>query len=159
MREVDRIVEQMRLAFEGGAWHGPAVLEVLRDVDALRASAHPVPDAHSIWELVLHLSATQSVLLRRIRGEEAGLSDDDFWEPVPKATDEDWQAALDRLTRQERELRAAVAAFPEDRLGEKLMPSGTTTAYVSFHGHVQHNVYHAGQIALLKKAYGDGIPF
>src|SRR5687767_7550623 len=123
MREVDRIVEQMRLAFEGGAWHGPAVLEVLRDVDALKASAQPVPDAHSIWELVLHLSATQAILIRRIHGEDVGLSDDDFWEPAPQPTDDNWQGALERLSRQERELRAAVAAFPEDKLDQKLMPS------------------------------------
>jgi uncharacterized damage-inducible protein DinB len=158
MREVDRIVEQMRLAFEGGAWHGPAVLEVLRDVDALRASNPSIYGAHTIWELVLHLSATQVILLRRIRGEDAGLSDEDFWESVPAPTNDNWQAAVERLTRQERELRAAVTAFPEDKLDQKLMPSGTTTAYANFHGHVQHNTYHAGQIALLKKAYQE-IPF
>jgi uncharacterized damage-inducible protein DinB len=158
MREVDRIVEQMRLAFEGGAWHGPAVLEVLRDVDPFVAKSQSVAGGHSIWELVLHLCATQAILLRRIRGEEAGLSDDDFWERVDSPTEENWQAALDRLTRQERELWAAVASFPEDKLDQKLMPSGTTTAYATFHGHVQHNTYHAGQIALLKKAYSE-IPF
>jgi uncharacterized damage-inducible protein DinB len=158
MRPIDRIVEQMRAAFEGGAWHGPAVLEVLRDVDPLMAAANPIPQAHSIWALVLHLSATQAVLIRRVRGEDAGLSDSDFWETVPEHTDENWQAALERLTRQERELRAAVAAFPEDRLDEKLMPAGTTSAYTTFHGHIQHNLYHAGQIALLKKAYPP-IPF
>src|SRR2546423_415051 len=116
MREVDRIVEQMRLAFEGGAWHGPAVLEVLKGVDARMAASPSIAGAHTIWELVLHLSATQDILLRRIRGQEAGLSDDDFWEPVPKTTDENWQATLDQLVRRERELRAAVAAFPEDKL-------------------------------------------
>jgi len=158
MRETDRIVEQLRLAFEGGAWHGPAVLDVLRDVDPFLASQHPITGAHSIWELVLHLCATQGILLRRIRGEEAGLSDDDFWEPVPEPTGENWQAALDRLARQERELWSAVAAFPEGKLNQKLMPSGTTTAYTTFHGHVQHNTYHAGQIALLKKAWRE-IPF
>lgn len=158
MREVDRIVEQMRLAFEGGAWHGPAVLDVLKGVDARMASSPSVVGAHTIWELVLHLSATQDILLRRIRGQDAGLSDDDFWEPVPKATEENWQATLDQLVRQDRDLRAAVAAFPEDRLDQKLMPSGTTTAYTTFHGHIQHTTYHAGQIALLKKAYQE-IPF
>ena len=158
MKPIDRIVEQMRAAFEGGAWHGPAVLEVLRDVDPLQAAAKPIAEAHSIWALVLHLSATQAVLIRRVRGEEAGLAESDFWETVPPPTDENWQAALDRLTRQERELRAAIAAFPEDRLDEKLMPSGTSSAYTNFHGHLQHNLYHAGQIALLKKAY-QPIPF
>jgi hypothetical protein len=62
------------------------------------------------------------------------------------------------LTHQEHELRDAVAAFPEDRLDEKLMASGTSSAYANFHGHIQHNLYHAGQIALLKKAEAD-VPF
>ena len=158
MREVDRIVEQMRLAFEGGAWHGPAVLEVLKGVDAETACQHSIAGAHSIWELVLHLSATQAILLGRIRGEDVGLSDADFWEPLPEITEDNWQAAVEQLTRQERDLRAAVAAFPEEKLEQKLMPSGTTTAYATFHGHIQHNTYHAGQIALLKKAYQE-IPF
>jgi uncharacterized damage-inducible protein DinB len=158
MREADRIVEQMRLAFEGGAWHGPAVLEVLRDVDAFKASAHPISDAHSIWELVLHLSATQAILIRRVRGEDAGLSEADFWEPVPQPTEDNWRAAVDLLTDQERTLRAAVATFPDHKLDQKLMPSGTTTAYANFHGHIQHNLYHAGQLALLRKAQ-EGIPF
>jgi uncharacterized damage-inducible protein DinB len=155
MRPIDRIVEQMRAAFEGAAWHGPAVLELLRDVPADMAAAKSITGAHSIWALVLHLSATQAVLLRRVRGEDAGLSDADFWTDVPEETEENWAAAVDRLTRQERELRAAIAAFPEDKLDEKLMPSGTSSAYANFHGHVQHNLYHAGQIALLKKAYSD----
>jgi hypothetical protein len=51
-----------------------------------------------------------------------------------------------------------VAAFSEEKLDQKLMPSGTSTAYMTFHGHVQHNTYHAGQIALLKKAYSE-MPF
>src|SRR5688500_9847942 len=108
MREIDRIVEQMRAAFEGAAWHGPAGLEVLRDVDPLMAVARPIAEAHSIWELVVHLTLTQDVLLRRIRGEEAGLSDSDFWADVPPPTGQNWADAMDRLTRQERELRAAV---------------------------------------------------
>jgi hypothetical protein len=67
-------------------------------------------------------------------------------------TSDNWRALLDRLTRQEAELEAAVAAFPDSRLDDRLMKSAETTAYTSFHGIAQHNTYHAGQIALLKKA-------
>jgi hypothetical protein len=108
--------------------------------------------------LVLHLSATQAILIRRVRGEDAGLSEADFWEPVPQPTEDNWRAAVDLLTDQERTLRAAVATFPDHKLDQKLMPSGTTTAYANFHGHIQHNLYHAGQLALLRKAQ-EGIPF
>ena len=151
MREAERITEQALKMFDGGAWHGPSVVEVLADVDADLAASHPIPDAHSIWELVLHLVATQAVLLRRIRGESAGLKSDEFWLPVPPASESAWAETVERLKRQEAELRRAIAAFPEERLDARLTAEGSS-AYNNFHGHVQHNAYHAGQIALLKKA-------
>jgi uncharacterized damage-inducible protein DinB len=152
MREVERIARQMRQALAGPAWHGPSVMELLRDVAADTAAARPIPGAHSIWELALHLAATQDVIRRRIGGEPAGRDEAEFWPPAPAEPDAAaWRALLERLERQEAELTAAVAAFPDDRLGEPLMPTGSS-AYDNFHGHAQHHTYHAGQIALLKKA-------
>jgi uncharacterized damage-inducible protein DinB len=139
--------------FHGNAWHGPSVLEVLSGVDATTAAAHPIPGAHSIWELVLHLTATQEVILRRIRGESAGLKDEEFWPAVPAVSAPAWTETVERLKGQEAELQKAISAFPEERLDARLTAEGTS-AYNNFHGHVQHNAYHAGQIALLKKAAG-----
>lgn len=56
--ELSRIDEQLRLSFEGGAWHGPALLEVLAGLGPDAASAHPIRGAHSVWEIVLHLGGT-----------------------------------------------------------------------------------------------------
>jgi uncharacterized damage-inducible protein DinB len=137
--------------FGGGAWHGPSVVEVLIDVDANMAASHPIPGAHSIWELVLHLVATQAVLLRRIRGESACLKTEDFWSAVPQASESAWAETVERLRLQEAELWQAISAFPEQQLDARLTPEGSS-AYHNFHGHVQHNAYHAGQISLLKKA-------
>jgi uncharacterized damage-inducible protein DinB len=150
MREVERIADQALKMFDGGAWHGPSVLEVLADVDVTVAASHPIPGAHSIWELVLHLVATQAVLLRRIHGETAGLKTDDFWLEVPPASESAWAETVERLQKQEAELRQAIEAFPEERLDARLTAEGSS-AYNNFHGHVQHNAYHAGQISLLKK--------
>jgi uncharacterized damage-inducible protein DinB len=136
--------------FNGGAWHGPSVLDMLADVDAGTAAAYPIPGAHSIWELVLHLIATQAILLRRLRGETAGLKDEEFWLAVPPASEPAWKETVERLKRQEAELRQAISTYPEERLDARLTAEGST-AYNSFHGHVQHNAYHAGQIGLLKK--------
>ena len=158
MSAIERIVEQMRAAFEGEAWHGPALMEVLKDVDAFKASYQPYDTTHSIFALVLHISATQAILLRRINGEDAGLNESEFWEVPPKATEENWANALYVLASQEAALRRAVAQFPEFKLDLPLMPSGTSTAYTNFHGHIQHTLYHAGQIALLGKP-SCGIPF
>ena len=86
MSEVERISDQIQRGFEGDAWHGPAVLEILADVDADLAAARPIPGAHSIWELALHLAATQEIILRRIQGERAGLEEADFWPATPEPT-------------------------------------------------------------------------
>jgi uncharacterized damage-inducible protein DinB len=153
MRELERIADQALKMFSGGAWHGPAVMEVLADVDANLASSYPIPGAHSIWELVLHLVATQSIILRRIRGEPEGLNTEDFWLAVPPASESAWLETIERLKQQEAELHKAIGAFPEERL-EAVLIAGGTSAYGTFHGHVQHNAYHAGQINLLKKASG-----
>src|SRR6187402_3155670 len=66
--ELTRLEEQLRRAFEGEAWHGPAVLEVLAGVSVEAAAAHPIPGSHSIWEIVLHLASTYRLVLRRIQG-------------------------------------------------------------------------------------------
>jgi uncharacterized damage-inducible protein DinB len=107
--------------------------------------------AHTIWELVLHLIATQEVILLRIQGKNAGLNDEDFWPTIPPSTPKSWADAVDRLRQQEAQLQHAFVTFAEDRLSAPLVAGGTP-AYNHFHGHIQHNAYHAGQIALLKKA-------
>jgi uncharacterized damage-inducible protein DinB len=151
MSEAKRIADQALKMFETGAWHGPSVLEVLSNVNAEMAAAYPIPGAHSIWELVLHLIATQDALLHRIRGEQKGLKREDFWLPVPIASEAAWTETLDRLKQQELSLREVVASFPNERLDSVLVPGGSS-AYNNFHGHIQHNAYHAGQITLLVKA-------
>jgi uncharacterized damage-inducible protein DinB len=155
MREAERIADQAQKMFTSGAWHGPSVLEVLSGVDAAVASSHPIAGAHSIWELVVHLLATQAVLLRRIRGETAGLNTEEFWPGVPTASDSAWAETVERLKEQEKQLQQAIAVFPEEQLDARLTKEGSS-AYNNFHGHVQHNAYHAGQIALLKKACQPG---
>ena len=69
--EIERIETQLRLSFEGPAWHGPSVLEALEGVSAEDAAEHPIEGAHSIWELVLHLIGTYRLVLRRLRVTEA----------------------------------------------------------------------------------------
>jgi uncharacterized damage-inducible protein DinB len=156
MRETERITDQALKMFEGGAWHGPSVMEVLADVDANMAASHPIPGAHSIWELTLHLLATQAVLLRRMSGETAGRSTEEYWPEVPVVSASSWTETVERLKQQEAELRQRITTFPEERLDALLTAEGTS-AYNNFHGHVQHNAYHAGQISLLKKASRTGL--
>ena len=152
--ELRRIEDQLKRSLEGDAWHGPAVLETLQGVTAAQAHAHPIAGAHSIWEVVLHLSGTYGIVLRRIRGDGTPIRAAEDWPLVPPATEANWQEAVGALRRVNAELRDAVRAFPAARLDQPLVPDPPYTAYTQFIGITQHDLYHAGQISLLKRALG-----
>ena len=152
MTEQERIGDQLRRALEGGAWHGPAVLELLAGVTAEHAHARPIPGAHTVWELVLHLGGTYGLVLRRLQGDGAQLTPDEDWPAVPEPTEANWRAAVDTLRRLNAEARRAVAGFDAARLDEPLVATPPYTAYVQFIGLTQHDLYHAGQIAILMRA-------
>ena len=153
MTETVRLADQIRRAFEGSAWHGDSILELLVDVNAKTAAAHPIKDAHSIWELLLHIAAWDDAVRRRIGGTALTLSDDQNFPPVKDTSDAAWRQAIESVKRTHNELIKAVAAFPDSRLQEQV--PGKTENYYNFYymfsGIVQHELYHAGQIALLKK--------
>ena len=151
MSELKRIETQLKEIFEGEAWHGPAVLEVIRAVTAKAASAHPISTAHSIWEIVLHVTATYKLVLRRIEGNDAQLTPEQDWPKPPSPTESNWKAAVDSLRQTNRQLRQAVVRFNARKLGQPLVGKPPYSAYTQFIGITQHDAYHAGQIALLKK--------
>ena len=152
--DLARIEQQLRLAIEGPAWHGPSVLETLADVSAADAHAHPIAGAHSIWELVLHLAATYELVLRRLAGDSRQLSPAEDWATVSEPTEQGWQSAIQRLREVNYAARAAVVDFPADALDRPLVAVPPYTAWVQFIGLTQHDLYHAGQIVLLKRALG-----
>ncbi len=151
MKEAERIADQLRRSFDGEAWHGPAVLELLQGVTAAQAAARPLPGAHSIWELTLHIGVWEDVPRRRLLGER---KDDvppaEDWPPVTDTSGTAWQKTLDTLKQGHRKLLEVVSSLSDDRLAETV-PGMGYSVYGMLHGVVQHNLYHAGQIALLKK--------
>jgi len=149
MKETDRIVDQLRRAYEGEAWHGPSVREVLEGVTASQASARPIASAHSIWEIVLHIAAWEDIVRRRLGAEKLQVTPEMDWPPVKDSSAASWAKALEDLKRGHLALRETIAAYDLARLDEK--PQGGSTAYVLMHGAIQHDLYHAGQIAVLKK--------
>jgi uncharacterized damage-inducible protein DinB len=153
MSESARLADQIRRAFEGQAWHGDPMLELLSDVDAKTAAKHPLKDAHSIWELVLHITAWDGVALCRTQGTASQLTDRRNFPRVKDTSPAAWKQALTDLKKTHSALISAVAAFPESRLLEQVpgKKAKHQTFFYLFSGIVQHELYHAGQIALLKK--------
>jgi uncharacterized damage-inducible protein DinB len=156
MSETTRLADQIRRAFEGEAWHGDSVLQLLSDVKATTAASRPIKNAHSIWELVLHIAAWDGAVLRRTRGRAAvTLSDEENFPSVQDTSEAAWKAAVEHMKQTHDQLVKAVAAFPEGRLQEGVPGKASQPYYDFFYmfaGIVQHELYHAGQIALLKKA-------
>ena len=149
--ETERIQDQLRRAFAGSAWHGPSVLELLANVTAREAAARPIAAAHSIWEITLHIAAWEKVALRRLSGDPAEIPDEEDWPAVTDTGDAAWQRTIADLKENHQKLYEAIAAIAEPRLDEPILP-GKSSVYVTLHGAIQHDLYHAGQIAILKKA-------
>ncbi len=151
-----RIADQLRRAFEGKAWHGPSLKELLADVTDEQACAHPMAAAHSIWELVLHIEVWAKAGLQSMGGvpmpKIVGTVQD--WPQVSDPGAAAWLQATGRMYDTMSQLSRAIEQFGDARPPEIVPGRPQYDYYVLFHGIIQHSLYHAGQIALLKKAVG-----
>jgi uncharacterized damage-inducible protein DinB len=148
--ECDRIADQLYRMVQGDAWHGLPLEAVLTDVPPEMAALHSIPGADGIWELVHHMAAWAAIAQRRLDGEIVEVSPTDDWPPVGAVTRDAWTAALDALERSHADLRHAVLALGDGHLEDRT-PGKPYTLYVLLHV-VQHAAYHAGQIAVIKRA-------
>lgn len=156
MPEIRRILDQLDRAFHGEAWHGPDVMQLLDGISTDDAAKYPVPSAHSIWEIVNHIAAWNMIVRRRAAGEIVDVTPDLDWPPVEETTDADWQRTVEHLKDSRARLRHIVESLPEEDLREKV-PAQDYSYYGMLHGLVQHDLYHAGQIAILKKALAGAV--
>lgn len=151
MSEISRIADQISRGFDGDAWHGDPLMKILDGVSAEQAAAHPINGAHSIWELVNHISAWRPAIVTRLSGRPAELKGEHDWPPVTDTSEAAWRNCISELRHRQDALLQAVRAFPENKLDQNA-PNRDHSYYVMLQGIVQHDLYHAGQIAILKKA-------
>lgn len=151
--------DDLARAFDGDPWHGPPLRALLDRFDAAAAAAHPVPVAHSAWEIALHLASWMRVGTARVASRaqvDADPARD--WPAVPVPSDAAaWAATLDALDRAHAGLLAAVDGLHEADLAVPLGPPvGGTAGTLGFllAGLAQHAAYHGGQLALLAKTLG-----
>ncbi len=148
------VAQQIRLAHDGEAWHGSSLAEILADVTPVQAASRPIPNAHSIWELVLHLTGWTREVTRRLEGAQAGVPAEGDWPPVGVVSPSNWDAARRALAEAHQELAQAVSRASGERLAARVSGKGDAaeTYEEMLHGLTQHDAYHGGQISLLKKA-------
>jgi uncharacterized damage-inducible protein DinB len=163
MTERDRLIDQLEREIGGEPWHGPSLTRILDGVTAAEAARKPSPDAHSIWEILLHMTGWKREVTRRVRGEAAREPEEGDWPAVGEASDARWMAAREEHFRAQRGLVELVRGLSDEQLGAKVKgePAAHIGAGLSIRatllGVLQHDVYHAGQIAILKKIGGGSI--
>jgi uncharacterized damage-inducible protein DinB len=141
------LTEELRRTFDGDAWHGPAIVATLQHITEEQARSQPIAGAHSILELVVHMTAWTDAVRRRIEGEHLRSSDVADWADVSAIS---FEVAVNALMRAHERLIASVDALSDEEL-LRTIAGKDYTAYQTVEFVIDHNVYHQGQIALLKK--------
>lgn len=150
MSEKANIIENLKKLQDGNAWHGPSLREILATVTADRATARPLPGSHTIWELVLHISAWEEAFTRRLEGKRTDQPDEGDFPPVAEETPEAWAKTVEYLETTHQRLIKTISELPDSRL-QDTVPGKDYSVRFMLVGIIQHHVYHSGQIAFLKK--------
>ena len=152
--ECNRIAYQLASTINGEAWYGDSLREILNGVTAEQAKAHPIPNAHSIWEIVVHVNAWIKFFSGAIQGTPipawSTMPKEMDWPPVKDTNEQAWKEAVNTFFDEHLRLVETIKSFGDERL-EATVPGRTYNFYRLFQSATQHAVYHSGQIALLKK--------
>jgi uncharacterized damage-inducible protein DinB len=151
MSSIDVILKHYDQVLGGDAWHGDPVWQILEGIPAHAAATRRLPEGHTIWEIVAHMTFWEGVVTKRLHGERAGLVEELNFPAMPAVTEENWAKALGDFRASNTAFRDALRQLDPAKLGQ-LTTAGKRTCYEEAHGIIEHHVYHAGQIALLKKA-------
>jgi len=155
MNEVQRIIDQYDQAMHGSPWHGDAIWKILDGISAEKAASQPIPNVHTIWQIVGHMAFWESVAAERLAGARAGMMEEGNFPAAPEVNEANWQKTLDEFRASNQAFRGALQKVSPARLDQK-SAAGKRSFYEEAHGLIEHHVYHAGQIALLAKAVNQG---
>lgn len=149
MNEVKFVMDQLRTTFSGDSWHGPSVMKTLEGVAAEQASARPLGERHTIWELADHTTFWLEEAHKALKAKEISRPEKVMDWPRMGSSEEQWKESVRRL-------EAAVNMILDELAGwntkdlEKTVGGASYSYRQMLHGVVHHNLYHAGQIAILK---------
>ena len=151
--ELQLLLRQIEEAFDRRAWHGTNLRGSIRGLDAATACRRPAPGRHSIWELVVHAAYWKYTVRRRLAGDKRGsfpLKGSNWFSRPDTPSESDWQEDVALLGAEHRRLLEVARALDPRRL-HRPAAGGRTTPATLLRGIALHDVYHAGQIQLLKK--------
>jgi hypothetical protein len=156
--EIDHLLGLLDEAYNRAAWHGPNLRGSIRGVKASEAAMPPCSGRHNIWEIVVHAAYWKYVVRRRLTGEKRGsflLPGSNWFKRPTDRSEKAWRADVALLEREHRLLREAAASFPSKDLDHRARGSKTYARRL-IAGIAFHDVYHAGQIQLIKKLLKAG---
>ncbi len=152
------LTHRLNDTWHGSPWFGESSDHILAGVTAAEASRRVAPNAHTIWEIVLHMTAWTEAVAARVRGAGAKAPERGDWPAVTSTSAADWSAALAALGAARKELLDEIENTHEEEIqihvknhSPPFADTGISRAG-TVAGLIEHEAYHLGQIALLKRA-------
>lgn len=144
--ELANIIALLENTFEGKPWHGPSVIDVLKEIDPSSTSVKS-GKAHTIAQLVSHMTVWRTFVAARLEGEKFKITEEMNFPENP-----DWNQSVADLKTSQQKLLKALHAFPENKLHELVFSAKYDyTYYAMIHGAIHHDLYHLGQIIILQR--------
>jgi hypothetical protein len=149
-------IDMLDRAYNRRSWHGANLRGSLRGLSCKAAARRPSPGRHNIWEVVVHCAYWKYVVTRRLTGMKRGsfpLAGSNFFERPVKGgmTERAWKADIALLDEAHRALRTAIARMPPSKLSGRSNRNSSAAPDFLVQGIAAHDLYHAGQIQLIKK--------
>jgi uncharacterized damage-inducible protein DinB len=148
MNEVKFLVDQLKTTFKGDSWHGPNLVKSLKDISKEQAANKVIGTRHTIWELTDHMTYWLEEVRKSVQTKKNLNQSGDPW-PRMGATEEDWKQSVNRLEAAVNMLSDELINWTNDDLAA-IVPESDYTFKQMLHGVVHHNLYHVGQINILK---------
>ena len=152
MSEAAYIADELKEIHNGNAWHGLSLLDALAGITPEQAAANPLPNTHSIWEIVSHITGWENVFRLRLEGVPAIEPEEGDFPPIKQVSQEVWAETLAQLESTHQRLIKVIEGLSDSKLDEAVAGKDYSIRFL-LHAIVRHHVYHAGQIALLRKAF------
>lgn len=146
---IRHLLEELASAYQGPSWHGKSLRELISDVSAPEAAARPAGVAHSIGTLVAHAALWKEVVTARLNGQARTVTDPA--ENFPRTPADAWGATRNRLDLAHQELCDRVRTLDPTIVGRALAAGDPPTAALQVLGVAHHDLYHAGQVAVIKR--------
>jgi hypothetical protein len=150
---IEQLLTIIDQAYDQRSWHGTNLRGSLRRVSSEQAAWRPSPKRHNIWEITVHAAYWKYAVRRRLRGESRGsfpIKGSNWFRRPQDPSEKGWKSDLDLLNQMHQSMREAIAALPSQELD--YTPTGAKTSnFALIAGIAAHDLYHAGQIQLLKR--------